>query len=247
MIKLKRTPVIAVNLAICGLLALPFMTVTADDDKTAHVAHQATTQQWTPAALRRALKDMPVGDVQRGRELNSSMMCMSCHGEQGVAPTGNWPHVAGQKADYTYKMLLDYQSGLRSEDGRSQLMTILVQVMTQQDMADVAAYYATLSAPDAVQTLKTDAEQQAQAESLVRKGDPKRLITPCASCHGVQGQGGKNATPALAGQNPQAFVRTMQLYKSGARNNDVHQGMAQFAQRLTDTEIDWLAQYYAQQ
>jgi len=204
-------------------------------------AHEAADAvKWKPATLRVALADMPAGDIARGKALNVQLMCASCHGENGVAPTSNWPHVAGQKTDYTYKMLLDYQSGLRSEDERSKLMTAAVEPMSQQDMADVAAYYASLPAHEA--TVKAPAH--ADAERLVRKGDPTRLLTPCASCHGVKGQGGKEAAPALAGQSEKAFIRTMMLYKNGERDNDVNKAMSQFASKLTDEEIRQLAAYY---
>lgn len=204
-------------------------------------AHEtAEVVKWKPATLRVALADMPAGDSARGKELNSQLMCASCHGESGVAPTSNWPNVAGQKTDYTYKMLLDYQSGLRSEDERSKLMTAAVEPMSHQDMADVAAYYASLSLPE--NAVKT--KPHADAERLVRKGDPTRLLTPCASCHGVKGQGGKEAAPALAGQSEKAFIRTMTLYKNGGRHNDVNKAMAQFASKLTDEEIRQLAAYY---
>jgi cytochrome c553 len=112
--------------------------------------------------------------------------------------------------------------------------------MSQQDMADVAAYYASLPAHEA--TAKAPAH--ADAGRLVRKGDPTRLITPCASCHGVKGQGGKEAAPTLAGQSEKAFIRTMVLYKNGGRHNDVNKGMAQIAAKLTAEEIRQLAAYY---
>ena len=133
-------------------------------NEAAHEAADAV--KWKPATLRVALADMPTGDISRGKDLNSQLMCASCHGENGVAPTSNWPNVAVQKTDYTYKMLLDYQSGLRSEDGRSKLMTVAVEPMSQQDIADVAAYYASLPAYEAALS-----PVHADAERLVRKGD----------------------------------------------------------------------------
>jgi cytochrome c553 len=41
---------------------------------------------------------------------------------------------------------------------------------------------------------------------MVSKGDPTRLLTACASCHGVNGLGGTNETPALAGQVKDYFI-----------------------------------------
>lgn len=206
--------------------------------------HGVTVEQWTPATLRTAISNMPEGDVERGRALNKSMMCASCHGEAGIAPTQNWPHVAGQKADYTYKIMLDYKSGLRDEDNRSVMMKTLAQMMNEQQMSDIAAYYASLPLPTSA---KEKNEALATAEQLVRKGDRKRMITPCASCHGLHGQGGIFAASALAGQNKPAFIRAMQLYKNGKRNNDVNQVMSQFAKKLTDNEIEQLAEYYLNQ
>ncbi|WP_028488839.1 c-type cytochrome [Thiothrix lacustris] len=230
------------NLFNYSLSAVVGVVVLASSWAWANEAAQdaAAPQHWKPSSLRVALTAMPTGDVVRGKALNTQLMCASCHGENGIAPTRNWPHTAGQKADYTYKMLLDYQSGLRSEDERSKLMLAAVEPMSDQDMADVAAYYASLSAHE----VAAKAEPHAEAEKLVRRGDPARLITPCASCHGVRGQGGKAAAPALAGQSEKAFIRTMTLYKSGERNNDVNKAMAQFAAKLTAEEIQQLAAYY---
>ncbi len=207
--------------------------------------HREPVEDWTPAALTAALAAMPMGDAERGEQLHQRLMCDSCHGPRGIAPTANWPSVAGQKADYTYKMLLDYQTARRQEDRRSELMSALMPLLSAQDMADLAVFYAGLepgaAAPVQVAALPPDL---GRAERLVRKGDRARLISPCASCHGRRGQGGINAAPALAGQSPLAFTRTMQMYKTGQRDNDVRASMRQFAHRLSDDEIADLAAYY---
>jgi len=80
---------------------------------------------------------------------------------------------------------------------------------------------------------------------LVTKGDPARLITPCASCHGLDGQGGKNESPAIAGQTRSYFIRTMMLYHNDLRNSDNDHAMRAFAMPLTDQEIRQLADYYS--
>ena len=51
-------------------------------------------------------------------------------------PTQNWPHLAGQKAAYTAKMLLDYQSRLRSENKGAALMHDIAVMMTPQQIAE---------------------------------------------------------------------------------------------------------------
>lgn len=200
---------------------------------------------WTPASLRGALAALPAGNAERGQLAQQQLFCASCHGDKGVAPTQNWPHLAGQKAAYTAKMLFDYQSRLRKENQGAALMHDIAVMMTPQQIADVSAFYSVQAAPRDDGTPRPVAGSQGlTAEQLVKKGDPARLLTPCASCHGVKGQGGKLEASALAGQNPLYFTRTLLHYQSGVRANDAAKGMSSFAKKLTRGEIDALAAYY---
>ncbi|MDM7457317.1 MAG: c-type cytochrome [Tepidimonas sp.] len=231
-------------------LIVPWLTAVAllGTNGLAHAAgaHTTSAAEWTSASLRQALSALPAADPRRGEQVHQRMFCASCHGEAGVAPTQNWAHLAGQKASYTAKMLLDYQQGRRLETQGAQLMRDVAQMLSPQQIADVAAYYASLPPPRPEQAARAGKDTTTQvAEQLVRRGDPQRLITPCASCHGVAGQGGKLEAPALAGQNPLYFVRTMLHYHGGQRNNDVAKGMRFFAERLSRSEIEALARYYA--
>jgi cytochrome c553 len=200
-------------------------------------------QAWNTQSLSAAMRSMPVGDIARGQALHKSLMCASCHGEAGVSPSRNWASLAGQKAPYTYKMMLDYQDSRRAESFKqSDIMVQIAQLMNHQDMADVAAYYASLPLPAPIARERPIAPA---TNKVVRFGDVSRLVTACASCHGTKGQGGMNETPAIAGQVKDYFIRTMQAYKHNDRTNDLHQGMAQFTKGLTDGEIEALADYYA--
>lgn len=198
-------------------------------------------QAWTLSHWNKTQGNMPKGNVANGAKLHKQALCMTCHGENGVAPSRNAPSLAGNTIDYTYKSLMDYQSGLRNEgNGKSAVMKAAAHNLTKQDMADLAYFYAD-------QTLKPKAPKMALTASidrLIRKGDVDRMITPCASCHGVHGEGNK-LTPALAGQTAHYFIRTMKAYKKNHRNNDINQGMGQFTHDLTDEEIQALADYYA--
>ncbi len=217
----------------------------------AHASSASPTAapNWTPTSLTQALRALPAGDAARGKLLHAEFQCASCHGNNGNATTRNWPSLAGQRADYTAKMLLDYRSGLRREDERAGLMTDIARLLSPQQIADLASYYATLPLPAAPQasaqpTPALTAAQKQRAERLVRQGDPSRLLTPCASCHGLNGEG-RGTTPALAGQTESYLLRTMRLYHGNARHNDVYQGMRQFAQRLGPEDTALLARYYA--
>jgi len=207
---------------------------------TAHATENVVPKsEWSAKSLRQALESRPTGDPLRGKDLNTQHMCASCHGKEGIAPTPNWPSVAGQLESYTFKMLLDYQSGARNEDNRANIMTAVVDMLSPQDMSDLASYYASLAAPDMSTTMPPPA--------LVTKGDPQRLITPCASCHGLTGQGGIKGTPAIAGQSADTLKRALVFYQSGERQSDLYSVMRQATKRLTADEIDQLGDYYSAQ
>ncbi|RPE72819.1 cytochrome c553 [Tibeticola sediminis] len=236
----------SVSLARAAGLSLALAAALNTSAHANETAATPATKAWTPAALRQALAALPKGDVERGRVVNQQLFCASCHGDTGVAPTQNWPHLAGQKSVYTVKMLLDYQSRLRSENKGAALMHDVAVMMTPQQMADVAAFYAAQTPPRDDGTPRPGTKGGGlSAEQLVTKGDPTRLLTPCASCHGVKASGGKFEAASLAGQNPLYFTRTMLDYQSGVRANDAAKGMSAFAKKLTRGEIEALATYYA--
>ena len=203
-------------------------------------AGQGDVVKWTLASWHEVMADMPQGNPSRGEELHDEQFCASCHGEHGESLTGSWPLLAGQRAEYTYKQLVDYGDHRRAEDARSHIMNVVSEELSEQDMADLAAFYAQQDLPD-----KAKPPESHPAHQLVSVGDPSRLITPCAACHGSNGSGGINESPTLRGLPVDYFVRTMELFRDGHRHNDVAKGMAQFAEPLTDEEIAQLADYYA--
>jgi cytochrome c553 len=142
-------------------------------------------------------------------------------------------------ATYTYKQLKDYKDGKRTDNP---MMVGLTKPLEEQDMADLAVFYAAQPLPVAAASSGDVGEG---AKVLVKKGDGKRLLAPCAACHGGRGQGSIVDVPALAGQQSGYFTQTMQAYKQGKRNNDIYKRMRLIAQQLTDEEIKAVADYYA--
>ena len=76
------------------------------------------------------------GDIAAGKE--KSQTCVACHGETGVSPTAQFPVIAGQYEDYLYQALIEYKAGKRT----NAIMAGIVAALNDQDMRDLAAYYA---------------------------------------------------------------------------------------------------------
>ncbi len=174
-------------------------------------------------------------DIEKGKE--SAKVCNGCHGKDGTAELEeNFPFLAGQPAEATYKQMMDYKDSTRGHG----IMQNFATSLSVEEIANISAYYALQALP-----VSSGEEATAEATKLAVKGDGDRLIPPCAACHGDHGQGSIVDIPALAGQNPSYFVTIMQTFKSGTRANDVYNRMRIIASALTDKEIDELAAYYA--
>lgn len=80
----------------------------------------------------------PAADIENGKAM--ARQCSVCHGRIGIAQDPEVPHLAGQSAFYLEKSLKDYRDGAR-EDRR---MTLMAQNLTDQDIADLAAWFASI-------------------------------------------------------------------------------------------------------
>jgi len=244
---MKRT---VLRAALMGALVCAALGPARASEAAAH-GTAAATSALTAAELRQRLAAMPAGDVERGEQLYTQQFCASCHGVDGRAPSLNWPSIAGQRVEYGYKLLQDYRQGRRHEGERAAVMRDAVTGLSDRDLADLATFTAQLrdvaqpALAIATAARHSGATHPVPVEDLVRHGDPSRLLTACASCHGARGEGGDRAQPALAGQNPAYLVRTLLDYQSGKRANDPARSMRHFAAKLSREEIDALARYYA--
>ena len=77
-------------------------------------------------------------DIDAGKA--KSGMCASCHGANGISPNTMWPNLAGQKEGYLAKQIKDFRDGKRTDP----MMTAMVKPLTDDDIANLAAYYAGL-------------------------------------------------------------------------------------------------------
>lgn len=164
------------------------------------------------------------GNAQRGTELAST--CLGCHGIEGYRnayPDYAVPRLAGQHADYLAAALKEYRSDAR------QYPTMHLQALSlsDQDIADVAAYLA--SKP----LVATSAASPPQV--------PQPAVV-CTSCHGQNGIGVTPTYPSLAGQHASYIVRAIQEYQTGYRKNPIMNGMVA---SLKPADITAIADYFS--
>jgi cytochrome c553 len=167
--------------------------------------------------------------------------CAQCHAFNGVSDaSGAFPRLTGQSAYYLAKQLRDFASGERA----SAIMSPITKALSPDDVADVAAYFATVNAP--FLPLKTgDATLIKHGEELAKIGSAERRIQNCDNCHGPEGAGEPPAIPYLAGQYSHYIAFTLQMWQQGFRKNSLNT-MGVIAKKLDDREIAAVAAYYQQ-
>ena len=93
------------------------------------------------AALVAPFAAQAAGDVAAGKE--KAATCAACHGLEGIATAANYPTLAGQYETYLVHALRSYRSGAR----QNAIMYGFASPLSDADIADLAAWYASLSGP----------------------------------------------------------------------------------------------------
>lgn len=194
-------------------------------------------------ALLCALSSLPLsapalaeGSAEAGQ--TKSAACVACHGVDGNSVNPQWPTLAGQHSSYIVKQLKAFKSGARQDP----LMSPLAMPLSEQDMEDLAAYFAT----KAPQGLEADPAKVSAGQRLFRGGDDKIGIAACAACHGPSGDGNPAAAyPAIRGQHSTYVETQLKAYRSGTRRTDQNQNqmMRNVASGMSDEQIAAVAAY----
>lgn len=174
------------------------------------------------------------GDAAAGQA--KTAVCAACHSADGNSVVGNFPKLAGQGEKYLLKQLNDIKSGARMVPEMTGLLTNL----SDQDLADMAAYYASKK----VQLGQAAADQVELGQTIYRAGIAEKGVAACTACHGPNGKGiGSAAYPALGGQHAQYVESTLNKFSKGERNNDPAQMMRDIASKLSAAEMQAVSQY----
>ena len=163
--------------------------------------------------------------------------CVACHGADGnktLMPT--YPKLAGQHASYLAKQLAEFKSGARKDP----TMNGMAAPLSEEDMADISAFFSGLTASVG----SANAEKAAIGKKIYEGGDKVKGISACMACHGPTGAGNPGAKfPALSGQNGAYVVKALKDFRTEARSNDVASMMRDVAAKMSDKDIDAVAEY----
>ncbi|MGB0848543.1 MAG: c-type cytochrome [Thiolinea sp.] len=181
------------------------------------------------------------GDPAAGKA--KSATCVACHGADGNSTNPEWPKLAGQSESYLLKQLMNFKAEKGSSNARSNAsMAPMVAGLSDQDMADLSAYFAS-------QEISPGAADQAMVElgrHIYKGGNNSSGVTACAACHGPNGAGNPAAKfPALAGQHAVYTEMQLQAFSKGTRANDPAQMMRDIAAKMTDAEMTAVSEYIA--
>ena len=177
------------------------------------------------------IENVYVGSADQGKV--KSATCSACHGSDGNSGAADFPKLAGQHVSYLVSTLRAYRDGSRE----NAIMAGLAAVLSEKDIADLSAYYATQTVSGGA----VQADLLERGEQLYRFGDIDKGISACAACHGPIGLGLSSAVfPSLKGQWAGYSEVQLRAFRDGLRLNVMMNGVAQ---NMSDSDIKAVSSY----
>lgn len=180
------------------------------------------------------------GDAAAGQK--KIAMCIGCHGIPGYQASFpeiyKVPKISGQNAAYLVAALAAYKTGER----RHPTMRGIAETLSDQDMADIAAYYSTHGvSADSKLADKPSKAPSPQVEALLKKA-------ACASCHGENfAKPVSPSYPKIAGQYDDYLYVALKAYKTEGNANvgRANGVMGGIAKQFSNAELKALSKYVA--
>ena len=177
------------------------------------------------------------GDPSAGEA--KAAICASCHGPAGNSVNPEWPKLAGQHAKYTAKQIRDFKAGVTRNNA---LMAPMIAGLSDQDIEDIAAYYAAQSGTGGF----ASKDLHALGERIYRGGNMESGVPACIACHGPRGAGNDPAGfPRVAGQHATYTAMQIEDWRTENRANDPNEMMADAVRYLTPREVKAVSEYIA--
>jgi cytochrome c553 len=167
-------------------------------------------------------------DAAAGKALAEG--CAACHGADGVSQMPLTPSLAAQPDEFVQWQLVYFRSGVR----KSEVMGLIAEALSNEDIRNLGAFYASLTPP----------KPEAAPDALAQTGEKVALQHRCKSCHSDD-YNGFRAAARLSGQREDVFVKALHDFKSGTRVGSGVASMADVTYELSDADMQALAHYMA--
>jgi cytochrome c553 len=172
----------------------------------------------------------PAFDLVAGKAI-AAAECADCHGLDGRGSNPDIPNLTAQPVEYLIEAMHSYRDGGRLHAA----LQDMTQGMSEADIANIAAYYASLPPLEPV-------ARQAGTNTAYNEGATIGAL--CEECHGEKGISTTAGVPSLAGQQPAYLIVSTQEYRNGARG---HADKTAMMEGLEDVDIEKMAMYFAAQ
>ena len=163
-------------------------------------------------------------------------LCIACHGIDGNSPLPANPNLSGQHAGYITKQLMQFKNGERD----NAVMKGMVANLTEQDMINLGSYFE--QQKQNLLFAKSNGENSL-GEKIYRAGVATKGLPACASCHGPAAHGIPDLYPRLNSQHAAYTISQLNAFRLETRMNDNAMMMRTIAQKLTDKEMNAVADY----
>jgi len=181
-------------------------------------------------------------DIAKGEQI-AKQVCAACHAADGNSAIAANPKLAGQIPEYLHKQLANFKrQGGKNAVRDNAVMAGMVASLSDGDMRNIAAYYASQKLRPAAASSK---DLAAQGQKLWRGGNAASGVPACAGCHGPDGAGIPSQYPRLSGQFAEYVEAQLKLFRAGGRANDPNGMMRGVTARMSDQEIKAVAEYAA--
>jgi cytochrome c553 len=176
-----------------------------------------------------------VGDATAGQ--GKVAVCGACHGADGNSLVPTFPKLAGQGERYLLKQLHDIKAGNRPVVA----MTGMLDSLSEQDLADIAAYFASQQ----MSVGAADPALVARGQALFSGGKLEQGMPACTGCHSPTGAGNAAAGfPKIGGQHAEYIALQLTHFREGERTNDGDTKiMRSIAEKLSNKDISALSSY----
>ncbi len=174
------------------------------------------------------------GSADAGK--SKAATCAACHGQTGNSIAPNYPSLAGQHPSYIVHQLMAFKNGER----QNPTMVGMAATLSEQDMKDLAAYYAKQD----LTPKGADPKLVNEGQSIYRGGIPDRGVPACEGCHGPTGHGNYLAGyPRIAGQSQEYLMAALKSFADGSRKSDPNQMMRDIAGLMHEDEMQAVTSY----